>query len=612
MFAKSLVASLAFLSAFAFAQYPGAKRVPSEWREGFNSITVEQAKPILSWLAGPQFNGRNPDSGDFFAAAGYVSTVLNGLGLEPGGDKGSFLQRYVVSTGTVIPSQTELRSDDGALKLPYGQNFAAGAHQDVDVPLKFAFVHVGKDADASKLDWSQLAGRWVLMTSESNENAIAREKFTKGARDVKAIYWHVPSTRAAPITATNIRAIGVKGIDDPERPRFTNAQINLAGALAIAQKCNALAYLAKSPTVASIELSEVPFTVQVRVTKEEKPACNVVGILRGSDPALRDEYMVVGSHLDHLGVSDRGTRFGADDNGSGCTANLLIARAMNLNPVKPKRTVVYVFYDHEESGLYGSLYFVNRLPIPLDKLVACFNMDMVGRNENRGPEIAENNWNVVYPGIVQLNSPDFYEHMVRVNQYVNLRLKPDREDRTFRTDTGNYVRLGIPTIKVFTGEHEDYHQIGDTVDNINWEKMTNVAKWVYLGIQELAATSTKPKFQTKAFTALPYHILAGHAKVANPLKLAKNATLTIELVESLAGASTGSAILGRSVLYQGASTPYELFADRTLFKAERTYTLRFTVFDGKTAKYISKEPLAVPAVGWTRAQDVNLDLAPGG
>jgi hypothetical protein len=593
-----LCASLASLS---LAQYPGAKRVPNDWRTGFNSITIEDAKPILTWLAGPQFNGRAPDTGDFFAAAGYVSGYLHDLGLEPGGDNGSFLQRFTVSYGTVIPGQTELRSADGSVRLPYGQDFAAAAAEDLDLPIKFAFVHASKEADATKLDWSQLKGRLVIVSRESMDNPLIKEKFAKGAQAVDALALVYPSVLTSPAASTNFRQVGVKGIVDPSQPPFTRLILKPKAIEAIVAKAGAPKFLAKSASEATIELSEVPFTIQIHVTKDEKPACNVVAIMRGADPTLRDECVVVGSHLDHLGYSDRGIRFGADDNGSGCTANMLLARAIIRNPVKPKRTVVFVFYDHEETGLYGSLYYVNKPPIPISNTVACFNMDMVGRNENRGPEIAENNVNVVYPGIVQLNSPDFYDLMAKANQFVNLRLKPDREDRTFRTDTGNYVRKGVPTIKVFTGEHEDYHQPGDTVDKINWEKMTNIAKWVYLGVEDLASTSTRPKFATKPFALPPYLILEGHTSLPQGATLPKRARLVIDILDAN-GKTVGSFV----------KTPiapkdtYEYLLEKVLVPTGSKFQLQFEIRDGDKPLFRSSSSIPLTDSGWARAQDVAL------
>ncbi len=593
------------ITAVATAQYPGAKRVPGEWRTGFNSITVADAKPILNWLAGPQFNGRNADSGDFFAAAGWVSGCLRDMGLEPGGDKGSYLQRFAVVNATAVPTGSELRSDDGQLKFPYGPEFAAGALEDIAVPVKFAFIHAGKDADISKLDWNLLKGRWVLMTRESNDNVAMRDKYLTGSRDSGALYWQIPTDRAGAASTVNMRAVGVKGVDDPQRAKFTSPVLKASAAEAIAKKSGATKYLAKSATEASIELSDVPFTVQVKVTKDEKPATNVVGILRGTDPTLKDECIVIGSHLDHLGVSDRGTRFGADDNGSGCTGNLLIARAMMRNEVKPKRTIVFIFYDHEETGLYGSFYYVNKPAMPIEKTVACFNMDMIGRNENRGPEIADNNVDAVYPGIVQLNSPELYELVVKANSYVNLHLKPDREDRTFRTDTGNYVRKGVPTIKVFTGEHEDYHQIGDTVDKINWDKLTNVAKWVYLSVQDLASSSFKPKFVTKTFTLLPYHILEGHANLKEAAQLPKNAILQIDLVDG------SSKVLATYVKKQfPAGGTFEFLVDKKLVPSGGTYNLLFKIIDGTKTLYVNEAVVPMASTGWLRGQDVTMIKAP--
>ena len=121
--------------------------------------------------------------------------------------------------------------------------------------------------------------------------------------------------------------------------------------------------------------------IEIRIHEEETSYPNVCAWIEGSDPDLRNEYIVIGSHLDHLGKRGETIYFGADDNGSGSTAVLNIARAIALNPVKPKRSVLFIWFTGEEMGLLGSAFYCDHPLLPLDKMVCMFNIDMVGRNE---------------------------------------------------------------------------------------------------------------------------------------------------------------------------------------------------------------------------------------
>jgi len=197
--------------------------------------------------------------------------------------------------------------------------------------------------------------------------------------------------------------------------------------------------------------------------------------------------------------------WGADDDGSGTTAVMLIARALMQNKVRPKRSIIIAFWCGEELGTLGSRNYVNHPTFPLEKVISYLNLDMVGRNEEdkRFNEKPENNTTSVYTGSVKFNSSDLYKLLYDTNAYVNLRLKDDHEDRILRTDTANFYNRGIPTLKTFAGEHLDYHKATDTVDKINFEKLTNVAKWIYLTTMELATNPVKPRFERKPFVAAP-------------------------------------------------------------------------------------------------------------
>jgi Zn-dependent M28 family amino/carboxypeptidase len=217
---------------------------------------------------------------------------------------------------------------------------------------------------------------------------------------------------------------------------------------------------------------------------------NVTGILEGADPQLRNEYVAFSAHYDHLKTGPNGEIFhGADDDGSGTSAVLAIAKAMSLN--RPKRSVLVIFHAGEELGLLGSQYNADYAPVvPLDKMVVDLNIDMIGRSKPPGDkEPADEHLtdaNSVYLVGSNRISKELDEISAETNdQFQKLRLDyyyndPSNPERIYyRSDHWNYAKHGIPIIFYFSGTHVDYHQPTDTIDKIDFNKMTEVTRLVF-------------------------------------------------------------------------------------------------------------------------------------
>ena len=225
---------------------------------------------------------------------------------------------------------------------------------------------------------------------------------------------------------------------------------------------------------------------------------NVVGIVEGSDPKLKDTYVAYGAHYDHTGYREgvvgagRGGQApanpedrinnGADDDGSGTVAIMSIARAFAQGP-RPKRSVLFVWHAGEENGLLGSEYNADYPVVPLEKIVAQLNMDMVGRNRNDDPKQANT--------VLVVGSDRISTELHNINEDANASLpKPmtmdyemndpaDTESIYTRSDHYSYASKGIPIIFYFTGLHPDYHQPSDSVDKIIFDKIQRVAQLAY-------------------------------------------------------------------------------------------------------------------------------------
>jgi hypothetical protein len=260
-----------------------------------------------------------------------------------------------------------------------------------------------------------------------------------------------------------------------------------------------------APASFAIAGTQVAFrTVLSQVRRAD--SYNVAGLLEGSDPALKAETIILSAHFDHDGTGPAGIYHGADDNGSGTVGVVALAHAFAANPVKPKRSLLFVVFAAEERGLLGAYYYVSHPLRPLATTRATINFDMIGRNETADPrvitEISPDTSNQL--GLIGTHySPDYREAVERQNKIVGLDLtyKWDLDSYNgvlFRSDQYPFLMHDIPGVWWFTGFHPDYHQISDTVEKINFEKMTKILQLAYLTGFEFGNASSGPKLKTRA------------------------------------------------------------------------------------------------------------------
>jgi len=217
---------------------------------------------------------------------------------------------------------------------------------------------------------------------------------------------------------------------------------------------------------------------------------NVVGIVAGNDNRLKDTYVAFGAHYDHTGYSqgvlpnnqtDR-INNGADDDGSGTATLIGLARAFARGP-KTKRSLIFVWHSGEESGLWGSRYFADHPTVPIDKIVAQLNMDMIGRNRNN----LESESNTVHMVGSDRISTELHNLMIDANASISkpmtidftLNDPTDPERIYYRSDHYSYAAKGIPIIFFTTNLHPDYHRPSDQVEKIQFEKMARIGQLMY-------------------------------------------------------------------------------------------------------------------------------------
>lgn len=244
----------------------------------------------------------------------------------------------------------------------------------------------------------------------------------------------------------------------------------------------------------STETATIPTQLSIKYTSlsEAKPSENVAAMIKGSEKP--DEYIIISSHLDHVGVNAEGEVFnGADDDGSGTVAILEIAEALKTaadNGHGPKRSIIFLNVTGEEKGLLGSRYYTDYSPlVPLENTVANLNIDMIGRIDPK----REGDRNYIYLIGSDKLSTDLHNISEEVNkEFTNITLDYTYNDENdpnrfyYRSDHYNFAKNNIPIIFYFNGTHADYHRVTDTPDKINYDLLENRARLVFHTAWEVA------------------------------------------------------------------------------------------------------------------------------
>ncbi|HEV7375812.1 MAG TPA: M20/M25/M40 family metallo-hydrolase [Pyrinomonadaceae bacterium] len=285
---------------------------------------------------------------------------------------------------------------------------------------------------------------------------------------------------------------------------------------------------------ASMPLQHVTLTIATDIVRRNAPAYNVVGIIDGSDPVLKNEVIVIGAHYDHLGRGGEGSlaprvgdiHHGADDNASGVAGMLELARIFSAERATLKRTLVFIAFSGEEEGLLGSNFYVNHPIVPLDKTVAMINMDMIGRMKESklmiGGVGTAQQWrdmiatanlirslNVTATGDASRTKPDGRTNtqannlpiVAAANGQTIVGLDPAKqfaltlnEDGYGPSDHSSFYSKQVPVLFFFTGTHDDYHKPSDTADKINYEDETRVVSFVASIARSINENAQRPAY----------------------------------------------------------------------------------------------------------------------
>jgi hypothetical protein len=499
---------------------------------GAELIESRQMRDYLTFLASDELEGRDTPSRGLDIAARYLASQLSRFGLKPAGDDG-FFQRIAMTRSTIDPSRTTVTLKDRT--FVYGDDYLAAVAGEAEAPLLYVghgYIVKAKGIDAYK--GIDVKGRILVAaaglpegispddvrgepgTTFDDPQSYARRNGAAGVVLIPdftaASGWaRMREETAGPGTATVNRF-------EEDRPRRIPVIVASPAMLSVlfegesagGPEVYARAQQRKGGDAFALRAHKV-LKLDVRATREELWTQNVAAVHEGSDPKLKEEYVALGAHYDHLGLATRGSdrvHNGADDDGSGTTALLAMAEALARGQVKTKRSILFVWHAGEESGLLGARYFTSWPTVRLDRVVAQLNVDMIGRSRLPG-DSSSANAALTGPGEVyvigsKMMSSELGELSERVNRnYLNLSFNykydnpNDPERFFFRSDHYRYASKGIPIIFYFSGVHEDYHRPSDEVSKIDFSKMEKVARTIYATALALADAPTRPVVDRK-------------------------------------------------------------------------------------------------------------------
>ena len=525
-----LVVAAAGIGAGIGTALHGQERPPQN-----ESIRKEEMRADVFFLAGDDMRGRLVDTPENRLAADFVKGRFERLGLTPAGSGGSFFHPFSMVTTTLgSGNEMKISADEGtawrsvAADDFYPQRFSGtGRAQGALVFAGFGMSWAEKGHE--DFPAGQVQGKVVLVLAHEPGERETNSPFDGVVTSERAAAW-----RKA-LAAQQKGAVGILFVDDvhnhPATPDFQATTRGIWPETQVGPRAYTLADWANQLRIPAVQISRSlaasllaptgrsledlsraadqvagypPLTVQgavvelvTSVDRYEIPERNVVGLVEGSDPALRNEWIIVSSHLDHDGA-DRDRIFrGADDNASGTAGVLEIAEAYSLaarEGRRPRRSVLFAVWNAEERGLLGSWAYTERPLAPLDTVVAMLNMDMIGRNE----EVPSTGGGERFLGLAptpagaNTNSVDLYGYsrvpklaaeIDAANAAYGLTLRKRYDNNASnllrRSDNWPFLQRGVPAILFHTGLHPDYHTPNDTPEKINYDKMEKIVRLVH-------------------------------------------------------------------------------------------------------------------------------------
>jgi len=539
----------------------GLKPVPDHMKKGFESIKPVDSSSYLEFIAADELEGRDTATRGLTIARKYIMSLYKTWGVKPAGDwkgesenkKRSFEQRMdMLEVHISDETRLEIQSGPRHARFEWGEDFTGGSGVTVPGTLEAPAVFAGYGLSAPDLGYDDFRGidvrNKIVITCIGTPGGDRPDSpFNKPENRARFAGRYTPAEKCARLLARK-GALTLLIIDE-EIGRVDNAGEYKEGAwIPSARRRVEVPLLSSadpmvpffwaSPSIAdtlfagsgrdfrgtkqkidreikpqSVEFDGSRVCLHLDIERKPTVSANLLGIVEGSDPELSKEYVLLGAHLDHVGMNEDGYVFnGADDNGSGSVGILQVAKALVLNPIKPKRSILLAHWTGEEQGLLGSRFFVAYPPIPMADIVACINLDMICRDTTLESIIKDAGGLGLDRG--QLSSyPDEPERLVAAltsspsalmaeaavklgAEHCGLVVVPlPSFPMLANSDHFPFAQRNVPSVFFNTEDHRDLHQPSDTVEKINAEKMSRIVRLAYLLAFSIADAPEAPRWQ---------------------------------------------------------------------------------------------------------------------
>lgn len=455
-------------------------------------ITAAEIKEHISFLASDELKGRDSGTDEIKEAADYISNEFKTYGLKPIFD-GKYLQEFPFIKNLELSHNNSLTlSYDGKEVSPilWDEYITAPFSGNTNVNAKLVFAGFGISAEDLNYDdykGVNVEDKIVIVFRNTPEPTVPHSEFDAHS-----------SLRKKTTVARDIGAAGIIFINPYDEHKTSDDLIDfeydIGGSVtdvavvntkreiienlfsSIGQNLKDIYnQIVETKTPSSFELNNASADISTEVKEVEAISWNVGGYLEGNDPELKNEWIIIGAHYDHLGMGGEGSLYrgdeplihnGADDNASGTTGVLELAEKFSSEKDKLKRSVAFFAFSGEERGLLGSAYLVNNLPFPAEDAVTMINMDMIGRLQDSSL--------IVYGTGTSSNWTDM------LNKYNSYGFKLTFNEEGYGpSDHSSFYGKKIPVLFFFTGTHEDYHKPSDDTEKINFEGQQNILEYVY-------------------------------------------------------------------------------------------------------------------------------------
>ena len=484
-----------------------AQSIDPKSKIGYESINASDLKAHLTIIASDSLEGRETSYPGQKKAANYIADIFKSLNLKAIGDNGTYFQHFDVEVTRVDPKTKIVTDVEGVKKnFAWGTDFISEGAKDTTVSGPVAFVGF-TDTELDSTAKAKLAGRVVFVfigkksfASDTSKAGTLRRLFAirrdagaaatlmipdiegpatfQKAQEMTSSWGSDKGSMKMKDTTFQIRQQFVRFLVSPE---LATSVLKLSGKSLKQLRSEAL----RDEPFTPIFIDNATVIIDSKSIHETKQTENVLGFLPGSDPDLKSQVVIFTAHYDHLGVNRNGDIYhGADDDGSGTVTILELAKAFATNPIKPKRSLLFMTVTGEEKGLFGSKYYTSNPIIPLDKTIADLNMDMIGRIDTTHEASKDTNYiYVIGSDKISLELDSLLRIANKETENIGLDYtfngENDPERFYYRSDHYNFAKNGVPIVFFFDGVHRDYHKPTDTVDKILFEKIAKMGRLVY-------------------------------------------------------------------------------------------------------------------------------------